>query len=57
LKRNPEIVSDLTRIHKLEATKILNLIKNSQKSPEEMKEISIRLKVHAAVILCKNFTP
>ena len=57
LKRNPEIVSDLTRIHKLEATKMLNLIKNSKKSSEEMKEMSSKLKVHAAVILCKYSTP
>lgn len=47
----PKIIPNLVKIHKSEGARIFNIIKNDKPDSDEAKKLSIKLKVHANVIL------
>ena len=47
----PKIIPNLVKIHKSEGVRIFNILKNDKPDSDEAKKLSIKLKVHANVIL------
>ena len=51
----PKIIPNLVKIHKSEGARIFNIIKNDKPDSDEAKKLSIKLKVHANVILGESW--